>query len=348
MTSTPLLPHNLSDMVELTLKRYRKKKWVDLSLDLTEYFAMGSLFRAKRIKEGGGTKINWKIQTDNTETARTTELFDTDSTEVKDLVTAAEMPWALMTVNWSYDEREPLFNSGFEQLVDEIKVREHAAYNDLCELMETHLWGAGPTSSTQRRPPPSSIPWWCPTNATAGFNGGNPGSWSDTAGIDADTVTAWNNYTNSYSQVIRSDFVKKLRLMGHKTRFKPPHQFAQLDSGGPNLTYCTTWTVTEELDELTESRNENLGADLSKYQGATVFKGAPIIPIPYLDDNTTNDPIYQIDWRVFRPVVKTGLDMKRHKPEKKDNAHNTFVVHIDHSQQYICYNRRRLGVMYRA
>ncbi len=350
-TTTPLLPHNLADMVETTLKRYRKKKWVDLSLDLTDYFAMSRLFRNKRIKEGGGTKINWKVQTDKTETARTTELFDTDDTQVKDLLTGAECPWALMTVNWSYDEREPQFNSGKAQLLDEIMVREHAAWSDMAELMEEHLWGSGPTSTTQRRPPPFSIPWWIPQNATQGFNGGGASGYeTDVAGIDPTAVAAWNPWTDTYQQFTRKDLVYRLKYMGYKSRFKPPHSYAQLDKADPDRTFCTTWEVSEQLDQLSESRNDNLGKDLGTYQGNTVLKGAPFVAIPYLDENTTNNPIYQIDWRVFKPCVKKGLDMKRHRPlqAQGNTGHNTFTVYVDHSQQYICYNRRRLGVMYKV
>ena len=84
-TTTPVLPHNLADFVELTLKQYHVDGWEDVSLDLTRYFAMDRMFTGRRRKLGGGSEIAWKIQTDNTDTARPTELFDTDSTEVKDI-----------------------------------------------------------------------------------------------------------------------------------------------------------------------------------------------------------------------------------------------------------------------
>lgn len=68
--------------------------------------------------------------------------------------------------------------------------------------------------------------------------------------------------------------------------------------------------------------------------------GVPIKWVPYLEANDSTDPLYGINWKVFRPYVKRGANMRRNKPKQAARQHTVREVHIDNWMNYICYNRR--------
>ena len=140
----PLLPDQLDDFVNLTLDNFKKRKWVDLSLDLQHHIFASKFLNGKAADpEKGGVQLNWKVQTSNTGTAKFSELYSVDSTSVKDLTTEAKQPWTKSTVNFSYDVDEDVFQSDRETIIREVEVREHSMYNDWFELMEEALWCTG-------------------------------------------------------------------------------------------------------------------------------------------------------------------------------------------------------------
>ena len=68
----PLLPDQLDDFVNLTLDNFKKRKWVDLSLDLQHHIFASKFLNGKAADpEKGGVQLNWKVQTSNTGTATT-------------------------------------------------------------------------------------------------------------------------------------------------------------------------------------------------------------------------------------------------------------------------------------
>ena len=63
----PLLPDQLGDFVTLTLNNFKKKSWVDLSLDKQQHiFAQKFLSGKTRTPYSGGGQLEWKVQTTNT------------------------------------------------------------------------------------------------------------------------------------------------------------------------------------------------------------------------------------------------------------------------------------------
>ena len=78
-----LLPDQLDDFVNLTLDQFKKKKWIDLSLDQQHHiFAQKFLSGKTREPVTGGVQLNWKVQTSNTGTAKFSELYSVDATAV--------------------------------------------------------------------------------------------------------------------------------------------------------------------------------------------------------------------------------------------------------------------------
>lgn len=341
--TVPLLPDQLDDFVNLTLKNCKRGSWVDLSLDFQEYVFASQMFQGKaKTPEKGGSHLNWKVQTTNTGTARSSELYDIDETAVVDLTAEAQVPWTKQTVNFSYDLDEKVMQSDRETIIKEIVVREHAMYNDFFELMEEFLWSAPDTDSVTPREP-YGIPYWLVKNDTEGFNGGHYGSHSDTAGLDTNAYPNWKNYTFECTDVSRDDFIEKVLKACEFCKFRPPRSYKELGGPGQKVDwgFYTTYRLVRQLQKYLEGANENLGVDLAKYAGSTVLHGFPVIWVPYLEQNDSEDPFYGINWKTFQWFFRKGRNMVRQGPIPKFGQHRVRVVHMDNWGNFSNWNRRR-------
>jgi len=340
-----LLPDQIDDFVNLTLNLMKTQAWTDLALAYQEY-VFASIVTAKNIQERGGPKIAFKIKTKNTGNARNVGWYGADVTKVTDVSIGAEVPWSMQTGNWSYDIYEDVFQSDRETIIRELQLREHDALSDLAELNEINLWTA-PTGPADTRP--MGIPFWIQKDSTTtpdgAFNGANPAGFAaGCAGVSSTTYPRWRNWTFGYVNPTIDDLVKKIKKSVAFTNFVPPVPHPQLGFGKSDFTVFTTYRVVEPLERLAESRNDNLGQDLAKYVGQVVVGGIPVRWVPYLEANDLTDPVYGVNWAVFRPFVKTGCNMRRNPPKEAARQHTVREVHIDNAMNYICYNRRRLWV----
>lgn len=338
-----LTPDQIDDFVTLTLSHFKRMKWTDLSMEHVEYVS-SRFITDKSVQEKGGKDISFRLKTKNTGNARNTGLYATDVAKVEDVMIEANVPWAKQTTNWSYDVDEDLFQSDAETIISELKIREHDSLSDMVELQEENLWSA-PTSSQDRRP--MGIPFWLQKDATTtpdgAFNGGNPSGFTGgCANVSSTTYPRWRNWTFGYTSVTTGDMVRKVKKALAFTKFVAPVPHPELGFGEAKHTIYTTYRVTEPLERLAESRNDNLGSDVAKYINAVTIGGVPLVWVPYLEANDTSDPLYGVNWRVMRPFVKTGCNMRRSKPMPAPGhtQHTVRTVHIDNWMNYICYNRR--------
>jgi hypothetical protein len=345
-----LNPEQLDDLVNLTQDRYRKKSWLDISLDNQFYVFEERFMKKKKLPVKGGPRQVWKLQVRNTGNARFTGLFSNDQTNIRNLSASAQQEWAMSTVNFSYDVNEPEFQGDdVTMIVDEIKMREHSMYTDWYALMEETLWTA-PTSSAQNPRPLSGIPFWIQKNATEGFNGGDPAGFAGGAGnVASATVPRWKNYTFTYGGVTRNDLVAKWLRAVHFCQFRAPHKYPELGGGKPDWEFWTTWDLLEPLYQYMDARNDNL-KDVAGVADAT-FKGIPVNWCPELTNNTqggydATNPLYGINWRTFEHFFMKGKEMVRHKAEKLPDSHNGRVVHMDSISNILCLNRRCNFVAY--
>lgn len=345
---TVLLPDQLDDFVNLTLKNYKRRKWVDISLDYQHYIFADKMFEKNaKDPEQGGSQLAWKVQLTNTGTARDSEMYDVDQTAVKDLTTEAQVPWSKQTVNFSYDVDEEVFQTDRETIIKEIVVREHSMYNDFFEHMEARLW-ASPASSTAAPRPPYGVPHWIVKNATDGFNGGAPSGWTTVGNINPTTYTNWKNYTFLSVEVSRDDFIAKAIKACEFCKFLAPRAFPELGGrpGDSDWGFYTTYSLREVLDKYLQQSNDNLGVDIAKYAGQVVLKGNTVTWVPYLEANDTTDPFYGINWKTLKYKFRKGRNMIKHPPKQRDNQHTTRVVHMDNWGNFQCLNRRRNFVGY--
>lgn len=348
-----LTPDQIDDLVNTTQKRFKKRGWIDISLSLQEYEFARRAFADKKVPEGSGPKLNWKVQVTNTGSFVDSGMYAVNALNVKNLTKEAEVGWTKQTVGYQYDVDEHIFNAPPEQIVDYIRVREHSMYNDFFEGMETRMWTA-PSSSSLDPMTPSGIPFWLQKSATEGFNGGDPSGWALGAGsLLTSTYPNWKNYTFQYSQVNRDDFVEKILRAMTYTKFKPPHDYNDLGTGGdPDWVLYSTWTVVSQLQKLAESRNDNLGLNVGWAKGKANIQGVPVLRVPALDDSTSDaydstDPIYGVNWKTLRYFFREGRNMLKHPPKQAAHQNTVREIFMDNWGNFRCLNRRLNFVGYK-
>jgi len=342
-----LTPDLVDDLVQLSTNKFFKYKWTDLSMSYPEY-PSAAMLDAKHVVESGGPQISFRVQVRNNGNVVNSGLYAKDVTSVEDLAEDVTVPWVKQTASWSYDVDESLFQGTQETIVSTLVMREHGCLNAIAEQNETDLWSE-PSSSSDKRP--MGIPFWVRKDATTtpggAFNGGNPtatGLTGGCGGLSSTTYPAWKNWTFGYTAVTPDDMVAKVKKALWSTRFMAPVPHPELGFGKAEYQIYTTYGVVEPAERLAESRNDNLGKDLAKYIGQVTIGGIPMKAVPYLEDTDTTDPLYGINWRVFRPYVLKGVNMRRSKPKQAPHQNTVRNVFFDTWRNYVAFDRRKLWV----
>ncbi|HPP02729.1 MAG TPA: phage major capsid protein [bacterium] len=332
----------LIDLITMTLKDLGKLRWTNLATNLQEYIALSRLLNKHKVKFDSGTGIQWNVMVGFTQSAKTTGLYAVDSVNVGDAMKTASIPWRHITTNFPVDRREVTMNSGASKIVDLIETRRAQMMIDLADFMEKIFWGKPEDSSDELTP--FGVKYWITPNASQGFNGGNPAGFSAGPGnLDCTLYPNWKNYTDTYSEISSTDLFQKLRRAATFTNFKSPARHADYEAY-TKYEYFTNWNVLGEIERMLETRNDNLGSDIVKYNDQALFRRTPITWVPYLESDTSN-PFYGINWGVFQPVFLRGEYM-REETKAAPNQHTVAVTHLDTTLNFKCTNRRRLFVLY--
>lgn len=342
----------MADFVQVTLKKYKKKAWADISLPLQKYIFSKRLFKDKdRKPEMSGPMCEWKLRVANQGNFKFTGLFAVDTTNRVNVVTNADQPWAMSTTNYIYDLKEPAFQGGPETIIRYMDLNEQGLMNDFFAGMETAIWTA-PSSVNQNPRPVSGIPFWLQQSATTGFNGGDPsGFLSGAGGISVSQYPNWSNYTYAFAQVSRDDFVEKTVNAMDYCYFQAPVDFSQLGGGDPDWGLWTTHPVLSYCRRVLQAGNDNLGNDVAARSGQVLVRGIPLDWVPALTNTqspayASNNPVYGINWRTFEYFYLQGWSQVKHPPFRVANQHTTYMRCMDDTGQIVCYDRRQNFVGY--
>lgn len=339
----PLTPSQVDDLVRTTLPQLGEFKWTDISYDLQEHIAWSRLLRRDRVTFQGGESIDLLAKVNQGTQARWTGLFEDDDIQIQNLMDKGNIPWKFADTHFAYDVRESVFNRGKPQILDYLMVRRKDAMVSLAGLMEAAFWGA-PSGPTDRKF--FGLAYWLVRNSTEGFNGGNPSGFSDCGGLNATTYTRWRNWTFQYSNISKTDLIRKLRKAVVKTNFVNPVSHPKYEGMKRRWSHYVNYNVLGAIEEYLEDNNENIGMDFGKYDGRAMFRGNPIEYVPYLENDSTN-PWIGVDWATFSPVFQSGQWLRYSDPkDTSTTSHNTRAVFIDCILNLRCVNRRRNFIGY--
>lgn len=332
----------MADLITSTLRDLGRLKLTDLSYSLQDHVAAKQFINKNRIVVDGGTAIQWQVKTDHANNASWEGLYGTVTTEVGESLISGYVDWRHIKTSYAFDEREPAINAGAARIVDLIKDRRGEALTDWAERVEAAFWSSPDASSTVL---PYGLPYWIVKNNSTGFNGGAASGYTTVGNINPTTYTRWKNYTAQYTAVSKDDLIPKWRKAATLTNFKPPYkENTPSYNTGDNYAWYMNYDTVAALENLLEAQNENLGKDVASMDGKAMFRGRPCDWVPYLDADTTN-PIYGVNWGVFKTYVLKGFFLKELTIPHKPGQPNVSVTYMDTTMNWVCKDRRRQIVL---
>lgn len=352
---------NLADLIATTLGDMPDLR-LEYALEYEAYEVLDRWFQKDKIQITSGTQIERNIILDRSGNARHVRLYEPATVNVVDIQSQLTIPWRQAETQWSIARQEADRNRAPARFVDLLKARRNESMIGLANILQERAW-LSPTSSSDDLNP-YGIPYYIPKLSSAqageGFYGGSDTNVATTtAGIDpatsGDNTTAiaggkplWRSYAcggTAYYEAINATALRTMLKMFLKIRFKAPFVVKQLTEGALSnyRIYVNTDTYVA-LVELARQQNDQIGADLARYNGLVVFNRVPIIHEPQLDADTDN-PVYMVNHNKFFPFVMQG-DYFRETPAMNDRImHDVFTTFVNLSYNYGCINRRSNGVM---
>lgn len=336
-----LQAESLADLVATTLRDLGEMRFTEIATDLQDHVAMRTLLRRDRVVLESGTAVQWDVMTQHSGAARHIGLYATDNVNVGDVMIQANAPWRHTTTNYAFDRREIDMNRSPRRIVDLLKVRRIDSMISLAELMETSFWGFPASTDSVT---PYGVALWIVKNATEGFNGGAQTGYTTVGAVNPTTYPRWKNWTYQYTDVTKDDLIRHWRQAATKTNFMPPVEGIPTFNTGDRYGFYTNYTVIGKLEEALEAQNENLGNDVASMDGRVIFRRVPVSYVPKLDADTT-DPVYGINWGVFKTYILRGWWLRELKIDVQPGQHTVCSVHVDCTHNWICKDRRRNFVL---
>jgi hypothetical protein len=338
---------DIADLVAVAQNELGAGKIEDLASTLTDTVAYGQLMKDNRVKFESGPELEWPVLLEKGNNSRFVGFYEPDSSNIKNGVGKAKVPWCHFTNNWSYDEKELMLNPEKGRILSLVEQRQNMAIIDEAETLEDVFWD---TPDATDETLPFAIRYYLVAHitgtsaTTGGFNGTVPSGFTTVANLNPTTYPAWANFTKKWVNMSRADFVDGVITAMYKTGFKSPIKTAQHSSARDEFEMFTTFAVVKEAEKLVEANNDNLGQDLAKYNGQVFIRRAPLIPVPQLDANDSTGAagyVFGVNWATWEICFPTGGYWSQSAPIRNGKAHSVWTVYRDLSVQIRCLNRRR-------
>jgi hypothetical protein len=330
---------NVGDFVADTLKDLGKPKFTDISSNIQEHVAMQELLNENRAVLESGSGIQYNVLVNQSNAARTVSLAESDNVNMVDGMVQASTVWRHIQTSYMIIRQLMEMNREPARIVDFVKTERIKAMISLAELVESLFWGApSPTDAKT----PFGLPYWVTKNATRGFTGDTLSGFPNKAGLTKTQYAGWANWAAPFAAVSRDDFIREARQAAVKTRFRPPTEGIPTPNTGDKWGFYTNYAVIQPLEEACESQNDNLGPDIAKYDGKTLFRRLPVTWVPWLDRDTTN-PFYGINWGWFKTYILRGEWMRETNVPITPGQHTVASYFIDCTLQWVSKNIREGG-----
>lgn len=319
------------------------------------------LFQEKRILIKGGENISAYVVYREQGTAEFVEPTQTYQPGIVNVMKKVTIPWAHAHMHWSVVDEEIFACREPEEVVDIILPRRQSAQMGLALLIELQFYAAPDASDSKL---PLTIPYWIvpitTTQVAAGttldgaFQGANPTGYNDVAGLDASDATyaRWRNWNALWDNMSGEYTATNEKRMGRVFRhlnFQTPITVKDLEKPAFNFKRIhTNETTLESMEASAKAQNDNVGRDLARFQGATLFKGLPVAWIKALDTYSASRgyyPTFFLNTAKLRAVVRSG-DFFRSKTFPANSIQpDLTTTHEDVSYNIWCPNRQAAGAV---
>ncbi len=336
------------DMLISTLKHLGRFKWTDLTTSRHNFIALPKILNNSKAVTRTGIGVQFQVKVGTVGTARNVYIGHTTNYRTADTMKSASVPWRHMNTSYMFYRKTMAMNKDPELIFDMVKSERHGAFMDRAEVHEQNFW-TKPADSTDDIKP-FGLPYWVVFNSTLGQTGGNAsGFTAGPGGLDSDAYPRWKNWSGPFSAVTKPDFIRTIKYLLTKTKYKPPiAPQPDYSTGASRGIYAGYDRVLAPLGELLEAQNDNLSRTdldgLYMEDSQVMIRRYPIEWCDYLDDDT-NDPVYGVDWAQYQPIFLSGENAREDGPKEVSGQIGVFAVDIDDSMNYICENRRTQFVM---
>lgn len=336
------------DLIETTLRHLDKVKWTDIVVDLQRHTAMPQLLKKNRVEFGSGYGHQFNLRVASNNAARNVKLNEEDNPTTADTQIRGNIPWRHSETHWAIEERIVAMNREPARLVNLLQSSRIDSLTDLADLMENNFWGPAPSASDSMKP--FGINYWIVKDPAKGFNGGLPSDHTTVGNVNPTTYPKFKNYTGTFSKISKSDLIRTWREASVKTDFRPPVDGPFSNVGG-DYAYYAPYDVIGKMEEILEAQNQNLGNDVASKDGLTTFRRVAVNWVPFLDSdqgNMSENRVYGVNWKVFKPVFLSGEYMKETKVAPHPLHHRVLTQYIDCTYNFLCVDRRRNFVLHQA
>lgn len=339
-----------TDLITTTLRELERNEWSDIVTDLQEHIAMPFILKKKRVEFGSGFGYQFNVRVGSNSPAANVQINQQDNPTTADMVVVGTGNYRITQTYFTVNEIEIDANRSPARIINLMEAKRVDALTSLADLMEANFWGCPSSSSDVVTP--HGLGYWLTSNASAGFNGGNPSGFSDVGGINATTYPRWKNYTDTYAAVSKTDLIRKLRQAMTKTNFRPPvpypssvgEDYARTGYEADRFGLYTNYAVMQKTEELLEAQNDNLGNDVASKDGEVMVRKCKMKWAPFLDtqaSNASKNPVYGLDWKTWKIYFMEGNYMKETEVRPYPFIHRAYAQYTDCVYDFVCKNRRR-------
>lgn len=348
--STGVSNSDLIDLQRTTLQNLPKQEF-EVALQQQEYHVVNKWFTKDKMELDSGTSIERNIILDPQGNAQHVRLFQKLTSNVPENQVKITAPWCQVTSSYALERREILRNRKPAGYISLLKSRRVTAAVSLANLLEDRAFRS-PDSQTDDLNP-RGVPYWLNKADAAVSSAGDfigqtirfgDGTTLATnkGGISGSANPNWRNYAFTYTAVNR-ELVKRMSRAFYATQFKSPILAKDLTDGPlANFRIYVGLDTMVDLEDLADSKNENLGSDLLPFHGVTAFKRIPLLHTPQLNTDT-DSPIIAINHDMFFPYILEGDWMREDDPMNDVEQPDTFTTRMSGSYQFFCKNLRLGG-----
>ena len=348
----------MADMLVATLAEYPPAKNFEylFDTDIHRFELLNRAMRKERQMVVGGKTINRFVNYRETGTAEFVQPAQTYQPSISATLVELNIGWRHGHGHFSVIRDEMQACRSTQQLIDLVAERRQVAEMDVALLIEKQF--LAPYSASNDSTHPYSLPYYLVpitsgqvSTAPAGEHQGVHASGaSDCAGISATTYSRWRNWnahwpnsTGEYTDTCED----RLGRMFRHLDFEAPWIASGIDSTRfMNKRIYINETTLMDMERKAKQQNDNVGSDLAKFQGATLFKGLPLIWLKPLDTYNAAYgyyPVIFVNWAHFKIAVREG-DFFRTEVFPADKYQpDVTTTHMDVSYNTLCTNRQSCG-----
>ncbi len=361
MASQGMVRGDFSDLIIMVGDQHRPDKNFEYLRDATvhSFELMNRLFKEKKVQILGGTQIERFVNIRENGSAQFVLPTQTYEPGMVATMENISVPWKQAHADWTIARFEVQSSRGPEEWASLVKSRRMTGQMDLSLLIETALWETYDSTSATS---PFGIPYWVGPfesgqtaagafQSTGPYDNGTSAYLTSVGGLSTSTAARWKGWTANWGNATgkwTATSRKRCGRMFRNLQFESPMLTTDLAKARfEALRLYTNQTVLEELEEAAIQQNDQVGGDLGRYQGRTLYRSLPINWQSQLDTADANargaNPFYMINFAYLYPVVRDGDFFRTQTFPAPQYQPDVVTSHIDISYNILSDNRQLAG-----